>query len=54
MQNKGPLVCTTENYLKHFLPIAMPGKKDYASSTKNGRKVFAVGDSHTNLKKRFQ
>ena len=39
-------VCTTENYLKKFIPIAILGNSDYVSITKNDRKVLVVGDSH--------
>ena len=46
VQNKRPLVCTTENYLKNFIPFTVPGNSDYAIIIKNGRKVLVVGDSH--------
>lgn len=48
MQNKGPLVCTTANYLKNAILIAVPGNSEYASVTKNDCKGFAVNDSHVN------
>ena len=46
VQNKRPLVYTTKNYLKNFIPFTVPGNSDYASVIKNGRKVLVVGDSH--------
>ena len=46
VRNKRPLVCTTENYLKSFIPFTVPGNSDYASIIKNGRKFLVVGDSH--------
>ena len=46
MQNKRPLVCTTENYQKNLIPFTVPGNSDYASIIKNGCKVVVVGDSH--------
>ena len=46
VRNKRPLVCTTENYLKNFIPFIVPGNSDYASVIKNGRKVLVVGNSH--------
>ena len=46
VRNKRPLVCTTENSLKNFIPFTVPGNSYYASFIKNGRKVLVVGDSH--------
>ena len=46
MQNKRPLVCTTENYQKNLIPFTVPGNSGYASIIKNGCKVLVVGDSH--------
>ena len=46
VRNKRPLVCTTENYLKNFIPFTVSGNSDYASTIKNGRKGLVVGDSH--------
>ena len=46
MRNKRLLVCTTEDYVKNFIPFTVPGNSDYASIIKNGRKVLVVGDSH--------
>ena len=33
VRNKRPLVCTTENYLKNFIPFIVPGNSDYANIT---------------------
>ena len=46
VRNKRPPVCTSENYLKNFIPFTVPSNSDYASIIKNGRKVLIVGDSH--------
>ena len=46
VRNKKPLVCSTENYLKNFIPFTVPGNSGYASIIKNGRKVPVVGVSH--------
>ena len=39
-------VCTTEKYISNFKPLTVPGNSNYASITKNGRKILVVGDSH--------
>ena len=44
--DKRPLVCTTDNYLKGFIPFTVPGNGDYGTIIKNRRKVLIVGDSH--------
>ena len=46
VRNKIPIECTTENYLKSFIPFTVPGNSDYESVIKNGCKVLVVGDSH--------
>ena len=33
IRNKRPFVCTTENYLKNFIPFIVPGNSDYANIT---------------------
>ena len=47
VQNKRSPVCTTENYLKKFIPITVPGYSDFARIVKNCHKVLIVGDRHT-------
>ena len=36
----------TENYIKNFTLVTMPGNSSYASISKNGREILVVGDSH--------
>ena len=50
-RNQRPLVCTTENYLKNFIPFTVPGNSDYTSIIKNGHKVLVVGEK--NVKRRM-
>ena len=38
VQNKRPLVCTTENYLKNFIPFTAPGNIDHAILSKTAVK----------------
>ena len=45
-RNKRPDVCITEKYISNFKPLTVPGNSNYASITKNGRKILVVGDSH--------
>ena len=39
-------LCVTENCIKNFTPVAMPGNSNDASVSKNGRKILVVGDIH--------
>ena len=41
-----PDIRVTENYIKNFTPVTIPGNSNYASISKNGRKIHVVGDSH--------
>ena len=45
-RNKRPDVCITEKYISNFTPLTVPGNSNYASITKNGRKILVVADSH--------
>ena len=42
-RNTSP-ICTTENYLKNFIPFTDPGNSDCAGII--GRKVLVVDESH--------
>ena len=44
-RKKRPDICVTENYIKNFTPVTIPGSSNYASISKNGRKILVVGDS---------
>ena len=50
--NKRPNICTTEKYLEHQNQNIVPGDRTYAETTKNGKKVFLIGDSHVKRIKR--
>ena len=39
-------ICVTENYIKNFTLVTIPGNSNYASISKNGRKILVVGDRH--------
>ena len=45
-RNKRPDVCITEKYISKFKPLTVPGHSNYASITKNGRKILVVSDNH--------
>ena len=45
-RNKRPDICINEKYISNFKPLTVPGNSNYASITKNGRKILVVGDSH--------
>ena len=45
-RKRRPDICVTENYIKNFTPVTIPGNSNYASISKNGRKTLVVGDSH--------
>ena len=45
-RKRRPDICVTENYIKNFTPVTIPGDSNYASISKNGRKTLVVGDSH--------
>ena len=45
-RKRRPDICVTENYIKNFTPVTIPGNSNYASISKNGRKILVVGDSH--------
>ena len=45
-RNKRPDVCITEKYISNFIPLTVPGNSNFASITKNGRKILVAGDSH--------
>ena len=38
-------ICTTENYLQNYNPLAVPRNSSYANVSKFGKKNFAVGHS---------
>ena len=39
-------ICVTENYIKNFILVIIPGNSNYASISKNGHKILVAGDSH--------
>ena len=45
VRNKRPPVCTTDNYLKNFIPITIPGNSEYGGIVKNCHKILVAGDS---------
>ena len=45
-RKRRPDICVTENYIKNFTPVTIPGSSNYASISKNGRKILVVGDNH--------
>ena len=45
-RKRRPDICVTENCIKNFTPVTIPGNSNYASISKNGRKTLVVGDSH--------
>ena len=45
-EKKRPDGCVTRNYIKNLLPVTTPGNSNYASVSKNGRKILVIGDSH--------
>ena len=44
-RKRRPDICVTENYIKNFTPITIPGNNNYASISKNGHKILIVGNS---------
>ena len=42
-RKRRPDICVTENYIKNFTPVKIPGNSNYASISKNGRKILLVG-----------
>ena len=45
-RKRRPYICVTKNYIKNFTPVIIPGNNNYASISKNGRKILVVGNSH--------
>ena len=45
-RKRRPDVCVTENYIKKFIPVTELGNSNYASISKNDRKILAIGDIH--------
>ena len=39
-------ICLTENDIKSFTPVTIPGNSNYATISKTGHKILVVGDSH--------
>ena len=39
-------ICVTENYIKNFTRVTIPRNSNYANISKNGCKVYVVGDIH--------
>ena len=52
-RKRKPDICVTKNYIKNFIPVTIPGSSNYASISKNGRKILVVGDSHVKLIRRI-
>ena len=52
-RKRRPDICVTENYIKNFTPVTIPANSNYASISKNGRKILVVGDSHVNWIRRI-
>ena len=45
-RKKRPDIWVTENYIKHFTPLTIPGNSNCASISKNGHKILVIGNSH--------
>ena len=45
-RKRRPDICVTENYIKNFTPVTIPGNSNYASISKKDRKILVIGDSH--------
>ena len=45
-RKRRPNICVTENYIKNYTTVTIPGNGNHASILKNGRKILIVGDSY--------
>ena len=45
-RKRRPDICITENYIRNFTLVTIPGNSNYASISKSGCKILVVGDSH--------
>ena len=52
-RKRRPDICVTENYIKNFIPVTIPGNRNYANISKNGRKILVLGDTHVKRIRRF-
>ena len=51
--SRRPYICTTDNYLRNYLPQTVPWNSSYATVSKFGKKIFPVGESHVKTIKRL-
>ena len=45
-RKRRPDIRITENYIRNFTLVTIPGNSNYASISKSGCKILVVGDSH--------
>ena len=45
LKKRRPDNCVTENYIKKFIPVTIPGNINFANISKNGRKILFVRES---------
>ena len=52
-RKRRPDIFATKNCIKNFIPVTIPGNSNYASVSKNGRKILLAGDSYVKRMRRI-